>query len=96
MASRPFTLRLSDEVRDDLKFLSASTNRTQAAIAADFLKERVTLQARRIKAIQEAKAEAEKGVFISQEAMEQWVDSLGTDHELPMPEPDVFSDPTHV
>lgn len=93
MASRPFTLRIPDEVRDDLKFLSASTNRPQASIAADFLTEKVTAQAVRIKAVQEAKAEALKGVFVSQEAMEQWVDSLGSESELPMPTPDVFSDP---
>jgi len=92
MATKPFTLRLSDEVKSDLKFLSASLNRTQASIAADILKEKVTVQATRIKAIQDAKAEAEKGVFISQDAMEQWVDSLGTNNELPMPEPDIFPD----
>ena len=83
-------------MRNDLKFLSALTNRAQAAIAADFLKEKITAQAARIKAIQEAKAEAQKGVFVSQESMEQWVDSLGSENELPIPKPDVFSDPVRV
>lgn len=40
--------------------------------------------------IKEALKEAEKGAFISQEAMEKWVDSLGSDKELPPPQPDVF------
>ena len=80
-------------MRNDLKFLSVLTNRTQASIASDFLKEKVTMQANRMRAVQEAKAEAQKGVFISQEAMELWVNSLGTKNELPMPKADVFSDP---
>ena len=35
-------------------------------------------------------AEAEKGVFISEEAMHSWIESWDTDHELPPPKPDIF------
>ena len=91
MANKPFTLRLPDEVRDDLKFLSTSMNRTQASIASEILKEKVSIRARRIRAIQEAKQQAKNGAFISQEAVEKWVDSLGSDNELPLPTPDVIS-----
>ncbi|PZO82543.1 MAG: CopG family transcriptional regulator [Mesorhizobium amorphae] len=38
----------------------------------------------------ERRAEADKGEFISEEAMTRWVDSWGTDQELPPPEPDLF------
>jgi predicted transcriptional regulator len=38
-------------------------------------------------------AEADKGVFISSEAMHRWVESWGTENELPPPEPDVFLKP---
>ena len=69
---------------NDLKFLSSAMNRSQSSIA-----EKVY----RIRAIQEAKEEAKKGAFISQEAMEKWVASLGTDNELPTPEPDIFVTP---
>ena len=91
MANKPFTLRLPDEVRDDLKFLSTSMNRTQASIASEILKEKVSIRARRIRAIQEAKQQAKNGAFISQEAVEKWVDSLGSDNELPLPTADVIS-----
>jgi len=37
-------------------------------------------------------AEADKGIFISEEAMNRWVESWGTDNELPPPEPDIFPD----
>ena len=43
--------------------------------------------------LEERIAEAEKGVFISSEAMLRWVKSWGTDNELPPPEPDIFLQP---
>lgn len=43
--------------------------------------------------LEERIAEAEKGVFISGEAMLRWVKSWGTENELPRPEPDVFLQP---
>ncbi len=93
MASKPFTLRLPDEVREDLKFLSASMKRTQASIASEMLAKDISEKAYRARAIQTAKEEAKKGAFISQEAVEKWVASIGTDNELPLPKPDVFSKP---
>ena len=50
----------------------------------------LNVRERRRKAIDEALVQADKGVFISQESVETWVDSLGTDNELPPPEPDIF------
>jgi predicted transcriptional regulator len=43
-------------------------------------------------ALDEAAAEADKGVFISDEAMTAWVSSWGTENELPPPEPNIFPD----
>jgi predicted transcriptional regulator len=40
--------------------------------------------------IRERIAEADKGVFISEEAMNRWIESWGTENELPPPEPDIF------
>ena len=44
-------------------------------------------------AIRKGIAEADKGVFISQEKMDAWVSSWGTDSELPPPKPDIFPGP---
>lgn len=41
-------------------------------------------------AIRAAIAEADKGVFVSSEAVHRWMESWDTDNELPMPEPDIF------
>jgi hypothetical protein len=40
--------------------------------------------------LKERIAEADKGVFISAEAMHRWIESWGTDNELSPPEPDIF------
>ena len=41
-------------------------------------------------AIDEALAEADKGVFISGEAIIEWLESWGTDYVKPTPEPDHY------
>ncbi len=43
--------------------------------------------------LKERIAEADKGAFISSEAMHRWIESWGTENELPPPEPDVFLKP---
>ncbi|WP_413992194.1 hypothetical protein ACMDCR_08950 [Labrys okinawensis] len=47
-------------------------------------------KARRLEALKIAVAEADKGIFISGEAVEAWVRSWDTENELPPPEPDIF------
>ncbi len=76
-------LRLDDEARRAGH--PASLLATQAIEA--FLKARDA----RNKAVEQALAEADKGVFISQQAMNAWMDSWDTDEEKPIPEPDVFA-----
>ena len=44
------------------------------------------------KIAEEAFAEAEKGIFVSGEKVHAWMESLGTENELPFPEPDIFPD----
>ena len=46
----------------------------------------------RDEAIKAALAEADKGVFVSAEAVHRWMESWDTDNELPIPEPDIFPD----
>lgn len=40
----------------------------------------------------EAIAKADEGVFISEEKVTAWFETLGTEDELPEPDPDVFLD----
>ena len=45
------------------------------------------------KLLKDRVGEADKGAFISSEAMQRWIESWGTDNEQPPPEPDVFLKP---
>lgn len=90
MPSTPFSIRLTDELRESLATISQLTHRSQSQIAAKAIAEYVSRNEWRLKEIQAAKAEAEKGVFVSQEAALNWLDSWGTEHETDAPEPDIF------
>ena len=46
-------------------------------------------------AIRAAISEADEGAFISQDAMDAWIASWGSDAELPSPEPDIRIAPTN-
>jgi len=90
MASKPLTVRIDEELEDALIFVSSVSKRSKASIAHEAMRGNILVRAERMKKIAEAKEEAKKGEFISQEAMEKWAESLGTDNELPIPQPDVF------
>ena len=59
-------------------------------VASKAIAEYVTRHEGKLAAIQAAKAQADQGLFISQDAAIEWLDSWGTDQELDAPEPDVF------
>lgn len=86
--STPFSIRLPDDLRESLATISQISHRSQSQIATKAIAEYVARNEWKLKAIQEAKHEAEKGVFISQEATLDWLDSWGSDqeHEAPMPD----------
>jgi len=91
MANKPFSLRLPDETRTGLAYISKATHRSPASIAGQMLEEEVEKKARKLRAIQEGKKDIESGVFHSGEQIIEWLDSWGTENELPSPEPDVFT-----
>ncbi|MCP4041141.1 MAG: ribbon-helix-helix protein, CopG family [Gammaproteobacteria bacterium] len=90
MTNSVLSIRVPEELKAQLDSLSEATSRSKSYIAVEALSEYVRRNAWKVKEIQEALKEADKGVFISQEAMAKWVDSLGTNNELPPPKPDVF------
>ncbi len=60
-----------------------------AYVAQHAIRAYVEAKERARAAIRAAETEADKGVFISSDAMDQWVRSWGSEHELPPPKPDV-------
>lgn len=89
MASTVLSVRILEQLNEQLDYLSRSTKRSKAYLAAEALGDYVKKNAWRAKELHEAISEADKGVFVSHEAMVAWVDSPGTDKELAPPKPDI-------
>jgi predicted transcriptional regulator len=90
MNSVPLSLRLEPELKSRLEAEAESEDRSVSDVATRaieaFLDSRDALRVD----LEAAIAEADKGVFVSHEAVHRWMESWGTDNELPMPEPDIF------
>jgi RHH-type transcriptional regulator, rel operon repressor / antitoxin RelB len=90
MSQSVISLRISDTTKNRLDQLAGSTKRSRSFLAAEALSEYLERNEWQISAIDEAVLEADKGVFVSNEAVTEWLKSWGTTHELPAPKPDVF------
>ena len=87
------SVRLERDVRNELEEEARRLHLSAEQIANDAIRAYLDNQALKREAVREALAEADKGVFISGEAMHRWIESWGTANELPPPEPDVFLPP---
>jgi len=83
-------MRISDDLKKSLETISKISHRSQSQIANKAIAEYIEKNEWKLKAIQEAKKEADKGVFVSQEAVIDWLDSWGSENELQAPEADIF------
>lgn len=90
MATSQFSVRLPEDLKNSLSKISKLAHRSQSQIAVRAITEYVERNEWKIKALQVAKQEADKGVFVSHDAIDTWLDTWGTDSELPAPEPDVL------
>jgi predicted transcriptional regulator len=90
MASVSFPLRLEPELKDRLEAAAKNEDRSTVEVASDAIEAYLDAQEFKRSEIEKALIEADKGVFISQEAMHRWIDSWDTENELPPPEPDIF------
>ena len=93
MGTVPFTLRLEEELKSNLEAEAKLEDRSAAYLATRAIKMMLEAKAARRRLIEDAMADADKGAFVSEAAMSAWFQSLGTDNELPEPEPDVFAKP---
>jgi predicted transcriptional regulator len=87
--SSVLSVRVPDSLKAELEMLSAATRRSKAFLAQEALGDYVRRNAWRAKALQDALTEADKGAFVSHEAVVAWAESLGTDQEKPVPATDV-------
>jgi predicted transcriptional regulator len=86
--SAMMTVRLTPEVSKKLEALARDTKRSKSYLASEAIETYVDLNTWQVAHIKAALAEDETGgPGVSHEEAMQWLESLGTDHELPQPEP---------
>ena len=89
MATERLSLRIDANLKKSLELEARREERSASYLAVKAIEAMLRERARKRAAVREAVSEADKGAFISQEAMDAWVSSWGEDEELPPPEPDV-------
>jgi len=89
MPSVPFSLRLDASVKERLDEEARRLDRSSSWLATKAIEAFLEAGEAKKRAIEAAVAEADKGEFISSEAMTRWIDSWDTDDELPEPEVDI-------
>ena len=90
MTKTSFNIEIDSQLRQALEKIAACEDRSVSQVAEEAIRSLVGRWVAKRDAIDAALKEAERGVFISEEAVQRWMDSWGTENELPMPEPDIF------
>jgi predicted transcriptional regulator len=92
MANSDILVSLPEELRQEVDNFAKATQRSRSLVVKEAVEAYMEDQRAYQAAIDEAIIEADKGVFISGDAVDRWLKSWGTDNVLPMPEPDIFPD----
>lgn len=90
MTSPRFTMRLEPELKDWLETEAKRQDRSAAYLAKQAISQMKSQTEAKRQFIATALEEADKGVFISEESMNAWMESWDTENELPAPAPDIF------
>jgi predicted transcriptional regulator len=90
MGRSSLDLNLDEATQERLQAEARRQDQSEVDLASDVIRNYLDRQDYKRQAIEAAVAEADKGVFISGEAMHRWIESWDTDNELPPPEPDIF------
>ena len=87
--SAVLSVRVPESLKEQLDYLSRSTNRSKGYLATEALGDYVKKNAWRAKELQAAITEADKGVFISHDAMLAWADARRARKSPALPKPDI-------
>jgi RHH-type transcriptional regulator, rel operon repressor / antitoxin RelB len=94
MTKTMISARIPEKLDRELEALAAAAKRSKSYLLEEALQRFVDREAWMLAKADAAFKEAEEsGEWISQEAMEKWLMSWGTDNVLRPPEPDIFERP---
>ena len=84
------SVRTSRETKEQLESLAESMGRSTNYVVGEALTSYISENAWQVEAIRKAVEKADAGgPFVAWEDTERWIDSLGTDHELPPPQANI-------
>jgi predicted transcriptional regulator len=89
MSSARFTLRLDPELKQWLEDEAERRDRSAGWLAKQAIENMRRSSETRRQLIKDAVEEADRGAFVSQDAVHSWMAGWDTEHEAPVPEPDV-------
>ncbi len=90
MASDRITIRVEPELKQWFEQQAKRKDRSVGYMVTQSMEQTKRSSEARDQMIRDAMAEADKGVFVSEEAVHKWMDSWDAENELPFPAPDVF------
>ena len=90
MASDRITIRVEPELKQWFEQQAKLKDRSLGYMVTESMEQTKRSSEARDQMIRDAMAEADRGVFVSEEAVHKWMDSWVSENELPMPEPDIF------
>lgn len=90
MTTATFSMRMDAKTKSALEAEAKRQDRSAAFVAKEAIEDFLDRRAYKRESLLAAMAEADKGVFISEEAMDKWIDSWDSENELPPPEVDIF------
>ena len=79
------TVTVTDELYAQLQKLATDMEHTVEQCQVWALEDFIAEERPKVDADLEATADLEAGRYVTQEQVEAWVESMGTDHPLPMP-----------
>ena len=83
----PVTVRIPVEVNQQLERLAVATARSKSWLAAEAIGSFVRNESEFLDAVEEGRRAARDGRTVAHEDVRRWLDSWGTDTELPPPLP---------
>jgi predicted transcriptional regulator len=92
LGTKPYSIRLDDELRRSLEREAEIEDRPPAQLAVRAIRSMLEAKAAKRAAIDDALAQADQGKFISAETMNAWMASWDTEDEIPAPKADIAPD----
>lgn len=86
-SSTTVTVRVDTKLKQRLEKVATNQKRSNSYIIGEALAEYLHVQEMQDAGVRAAIASAGRGEFIEHSKVKAWVESLGTDKELPMPVP---------